>query len=149
MNKKRVVARAITFIDGKILLMERHNINQEISDYYTIPGGGVEEDESFSEAAIRETLEETCCNIEIVKELCQEDYPNGVCHWFYAKYVSGTPMLGGEEKERNTPDNSYKVCLIDYKELDNITILGMGKTLIKECYDEYINKNKVKEQDNE
>ena len=138
---RRVVARAITFIDNNILLIERYKkVNHELLHYYTIPGGGVEDDETYEEAAIRETMEETCCNIEITDTLEVENFPGGICHWFYAKYISGTPELGGEEKERNKPDNSYKVRLIDYNKLDSITILGMGKTLIKECYNKYINK---------
>ena len=136
-NNKRIVSRAITFIDGKVLLMKRHNIYYEVHDYYTIPGGGVEEDETFSEAAIRETKEETCCDILIVKELEVEDFGIGICHWFYGKYISGTPTLGGEELERNDPNNSYEVVLVDINDIDNINILGIGRKLIKECFEEY------------
>ena len=137
-GKKRIVARAITFIDDNILLIERYRKDgKELLHYFTIPGGGVEEGESFRETAIRETKEETCCDVEIVKDLIIEDYPGGKCHWFYAKYISGTPMLGGEESERNNLDNSYKVVLINMKDIDNINILGIGKDLVKECYKEY------------
>ena len=139
-NGKRVCARAITFIDGKILLMERYRkIDGEMMHYFTIPGGGVEDDEEYAETAVRETKEETCCDIEIVKYIMEEDYGEGLAEWFYAKYISGTPELGGEEKNRNNPENSYKVVLIDMKDIDSINILGMGKKLVKECYNEYIN----------
>ena len=141
---KRICARAITFIDDKILLIERFRISCDtMLHYYTIPGGGVEDDEEYSETAVRETKEETCCDIEIIKPLMEEDYGEGICNWFYAKYLSGTPELGGEEKERNNPDNSFKVVLIDMKDIDSINILGMGKTLVKECYKEYkkVSKN--------
>lgn len=137
-NGKRVCSRAITFIDDKILLIERYRKeNDEMLHYYTIPGGGVEEEETYSEAAIRETKEETCCDIEIIKDLYVEDFGEGICHWFYAKYISGTPELGGEEKIRNNPDNSFKVVLIPMNDIDNINILGQGKRLVKECYEEY------------
>ena len=105
--------------------------------YFTIPGGGVEDNETYEETAIRETKEETCCDIEIIKFIMEEDYGEGIAMWFYAKYLGGTPELGGEEKERNREDNSYKVVLIDMKDIDNINILGMGKTLVKRCYKEY------------
>lgn len=136
-DNKRIVARAITFISDKVLLIKRHNIYCEIHDYYTIPGGGVEIGEDFGEAACRETKEETCCNIKIIKTLEVEDYGSGICHWFYGRYISGTPKLGGEEKDRSNPDNSYEVVLIDINDIDNINILGQGKKLIKECYEEY------------
>ncbi len=138
---RRVVARAITFIDNKILLIERlKKDNNKLLHYYTIPGGGVEDNESLEEAAIRETKEETCCDIKIIKYLGKEEYSNGRCYWFYGKYISGTPTLGGEEKIRNNPDNSYKVVLIDYNDLDKINILGIGKELIKSCFLNYIKK---------
>ena len=137
-NGKRVCSRAITFIDDKILLIERYRLfDNELMHYFTIPGGGVEENETYQEAAIRETKEETCCDIEIIKDLYIEDYGEGICHWFYGKYISGTPELGGEEKERNNPDNSFKVVLIDMKDIDSINILGEGKRLVKECFKEY------------
>lgn len=136
-NGRRIVARAITFIDDNVLLIERYRKeNNRMLHYFTIPGGGVEVGETYENAAIRETKEETCCNIKIIKDLIVEDYPNGRCHWFYGKYISGTPCLGGEEKEHNNPNNSYKVVLINIKDIDNINILGMGKELIKECYKE-------------
>ena len=134
---KRIVARAITFIDNKVLLIERYRREgEELLHYFTIPGGGVEEDEDYKEAAIRETKEETCCDIDIIKELPIEDYGSGMCHWFMGKYLSGTPTLGGEERERNNPDNSFKVVLIPFEEINEIPILGMGKELIKKCIKE-------------
>ena len=137
-DNRRVVARCITFIDNKVLLIERFKrIDNEVLHYYTIPGGGVEDGENYREAAIRETKEETCCDIQIVKELTREDYPNGRCYWFYGKYLNGTPTLGGEEKERNNKDNFYKVVLISFSDLDKINILGMGKELIKKCINDY------------
>ncbi len=137
-DNRRVVARAITFIDNKILLIERYRKEgNDLLHYFTIPGGGVEVGETYREAAIRETKEETCCDIEIIKDLIIEEYPGGLCHWFFGKYIKGTPELGGEEKERNNPDNSFKVVLIDMKNIDKINILGKGKNLIKECYVEY------------
>lgn len=140
-NNLRIVARAITFIDDNILLIERYRKEKgELLHYFTIPGGGNELGETYSETAIRETKEETCCDIKIVKELEVEDYPGGKCHWFYAEYLSGTPKLGGEEKERNKKNNSYKVVLVNIKDIDKINILGMGRELIKKCYNEYYNK---------
>ena len=141
-NGKRVVSRGITFIENSVLLIERFKKDgNELLHYYTIPGGGVEDNESYIEAAIRETEEETTIKTKFVKYLTKEDFGTGICYWHYLEYVEGTPILGGEELERNHPDNFYKVVLIDMKDIDNVNILGMGKQLIKQCYLEYV-KNK-------
>ena len=139
-NGKRVVSRGITFIWNSVLLIERYKREgDELLHYFTIPGGGVEEGESFIEAAIRETEEETTVKTKFIKYLTKEDFGSGICYWHYLEYISCTPNLGGEEKERNHPDNFYKVVLIDINDIDNVNILGMGKQLIKECYLEYKN----------
>ena len=140
-DNKRIVARGITFINDDVLLIERYRKDgNKMLHYFTIPGGGVEEGESYEETAIRETYEETCVKTKVIEYLEEEDYGDGMAHWYYMKYLSGIPELGGEEKERNKPDNSYKVVLINIKDINKINILGRGKTLIKKCYQKY-NKN--------
>ena len=58
--KKRKVARGITFIDDKVLLLKRvRRDGEKILNYYAIPGGGVEKDETKEEACLREIEEET------------------------------------------------------------------------------------------
>ncbi len=63
--KIRQAARAIVFdADNKVALLyiAKH-------DYYELPGGGVEEDETIEEACIRECKEEIGCNVEIISEV--------------------------------------------------------------------------------
>ena len=52
-------------------------------------------------------------------------------------YLSGIPCLGGEEKIKNSPDNSYEVKLVALKELDKIMIYGIGIDMIKKAYKRY------------
>lgn len=137
-NNKRVCARGITFIDDSILLIERYKREDDsLLHYYSIPGGGVEDNESLEEAAIRETKEETTIDTKMIKFLEKEEYNTGIVYWFMLEYLSGTPLLGGEELERNNPDNSYKVVLIKMKDIDQINILGEGKRIVKECFKDY------------
>lgn len=141
-GNRRVVARGITFYQDKVILIERYRKeNNELLHYFTIPGGGVEKHEEFEDACVREFNEETTCDIEILKPLMIEDYGSGICYWFYCKYLAGTPVLGGEEKERNNPDNSFKVVLIPFDEIKDINILGKGKELVLNCIKEYQKKN--------
>lgn len=58
--KERVAARTAIFRDGKVALMHVTK-----SDYYKLPGGGVEPSETLEEAAVREAREETGCEIRL------------------------------------------------------------------------------------
>ena len=136
--KKRKVARGITFIDDKVLLLKRvRRDGEKILNYYAIPGGGVEKDETKEEACLREIEEETSIKASINTYLDFEEYEQGVCYYFLTNYLSGIPCLGGEEKIKNSPDNSYEVKLVALKELDNIMIYGIGIDMIKKAYKRY------------
>lgn len=137
-NNKRVCARGITFINDSVLLIERHKREgDKVLHYFTIPGGGVEIGELQEEAAIRETLEETCVNTSIVKFLAKEEYETGIVYWYLLKYLNGTPKLGGEELERNNSSNHYKVVLIKIDDVWQLPILGEGKNVLKKAYTLY------------
>ena len=136
--KKRKVARGITFIDDKVLLLKRvRRDGEKILNYYAIPGGGVEKDETKEETSQREIEEETSIKASINTYLDFEEYEQGVCYYFLTDYLSGIPCLGGEEKIKNSPDNSYEVKLVALKELDNIMIYGIGIDMIKKAYKRY------------
>ncbi len=63
--KTRKAARVIVFDeDGNIALLY---IRQ--SNYYELPGGGVEEGETFEQACVRECKEEIGCNVEILSNI--------------------------------------------------------------------------------
>ena len=137
-DNKRVCARGITFINNQIVLIERYKKEgNQMLHYFTIPGGGVDIGESYEEAAIRETKEETTLETEIIQYLEREEYECGIVYWYLLRYISGTPKLGGEELERNNPDNYYEVVLINYDDVDKINILGKGKEILKKAYELY------------
>jgi 8-oxo-dGTP pyrophosphatase MutT (NUDIX family) len=63
--KHRRAVRVIAFdTDGKIAL-----VHAKIRNYYTLPGGGVEEGETLEEGAIREVKEEAGCAVKITGEV--------------------------------------------------------------------------------
>ncbi len=78
-------------------------------DYHKIPGGGVEDNESLEETAMREALEEAACGVEIITKLgeAQFDSPefggqinHSVC--FLARKIKGhksTDFTQEETKE--------------------------------------------------
>lgn len=129
--KKRVSSRAIIIEDGKLLAMFRRKIKEDgsVKEYYVIPGGGLEENETLEENVIRELKEEFSVDIEVVKFLGTEEYDDTIANYFLCKIVNGTPKLGGEELERMTNENYYEIRYIDLNEIDNYDI--NAKDIIK------------------
>lgn len=63
MSNYRLSSRAIVIKDDRVLLNEFNN-----GEYYNLPGGGVEVDETLRDAVAREVLEESGLSV-IVKEM--------------------------------------------------------------------------------
>ena len=129
--KKRVSSRAIIIEDNKLLTMFRRKVKKDgsVKEYYVIPGGGLEENETLEENVIRELKEEFNVDIEIVKFLSTEEYDDTIANYFLCKIVNGTPKLGGEELDRITPENYYEIRYIDLNDIDNYDI--NAKDIIK------------------
>jgi 8-oxo-dGTP diphosphatase len=71
---KPAIAAAIIVQDGKLLLVQRSVSEGSLS--WQFPAGAVEDGESFEEAAVRETAEETGLTVEAVKMLGERVHPN-------------------------------------------------------------------------
>jgi len=125
-------AAAIVIKDGKILLMHRKKNDFE---YYTTPGGHIENGESPEVAAIRELKEETNLDAEI-DFLFLENENSGWHNYFYmAKNIRGEACFGGEELERNSEENHYELEWIDLVKISEINLLPQEiKNIILEKY---------------
>lgn len=121
---KRISSRAIIIEDGKLLTMFRRKIKSDgsIKEYYVIPGGGLEENETLEENVIRELKEEFNVDIEVIRFLDKEEYEDTIANYFLCKIINGEPKLGGEELERMSESNYYEVRFVDLNELDSIDI---------------------------
>lgn len=90
---ERVRVAGIIFIEGKIALMHRKDVlkRPEMPEYYTIPGGGLEEGETEEEGVIREIKEEFGIDIKVVKKLYEMESKefNQKEIYFLCEYVSG------------------------------------------------------------
>lgn len=108
-----------------------------IKEYYVIPGGGINENESLTENVLREIKEEFSIDAKILGYLGKEESEDGIAYFFHCEIVNGVPTLGGEELERCTEKNYYEIRKIPIKDLDNIDILF--KDMIKKAYNkEYL-----------
>lgn len=101
---------AIIRKDNTVLLIHRFKMGEE---YWVLPGGGVESEESVDEALLRELMEETSLSVEKFTFLAEHTRESGIKHLFYEVSASGEPMLSGPEKEGMSDDNQYILEWID------------------------------------
>lgn len=113
-------AGIILIKNNKILLMKRGKYGD---DYYSMIGGTVEQGEDIKTTAEREAREETNLKFSIDKEkkplyvqTHREEY------YFFGKDIEGQECLGGPEKMRNNPNNSYQLEWIDIGKLKKIKL---------------------------
>ncbi|MCL2575770.1 MAG: NUDIX hydrolase [Defluviitaleaceae bacterium] len=70
---------------ARVVLMDDNNLVAVLYlgalDFYTLPGGGVDDWESYEQGAIREVREETGCNCEIVNTLGRIDENSKTLGW--------------------------------------------------------------------
>lgn len=127
-KNKRVRVAAVIIIEDNILLMHRTNVkNRQYNDYYTFPGGGVEENETYEEAVIREIKEELGICIKAIKNMF-EIVNEGTKEYFYlCDYISGEFGTGKGPEFLNDPrymDNGmYIPEKINKHNIQNILLL--------------------------
>lgn len=116
-------AAAVILRNDQILLMHRQRNGR---DYYVFPGGSVEPVESPEQTVTRELQEEFTINILPEKELFQIINPHNDRtreeHYFLVNNFTGTPELGGEEKERMDENNQYSPEWISLSELEELPL---------------------------
>ena len=105
-----------------------------INEYYAIPGGGQEENETIEECVKREIQEEFNIEIEVKEQLGVVEDDKNIGYIFNCSIISGTPILGGEELEHNSEENYYEVRKLKVSEIDKYDILEENKELIRKAY---------------
>ena len=139
--EKRISSRGIIIEDGKVYAMFRRRIKDDgtVKEYYVIPGGGIKENETLEENVIREMKEEFSVDVKIEGYLGKDEGEDSIANFFSCSIISGTPKLGGEEKERCSESNYYEIRKIPIEDLDKIDILA--KDMIMKAYNkEYIDR---------
>lgn len=94
----RRAVRAIIVRDDQLLVMHRNKFGTE---YDTLPGGGVELQETAEEALIREVAEETSISFSDFRLIAieQAGEPYGTQYIYWCKYLSGEPKLQADSEE--------------------------------------------------
>jgi len=139
---KRVSSRGIIIEDGAVYAMFRRRIKDDgtIKEYYVIPGGGIEENETLEENVIREMKEEFSVDVKIEGYLGKDEGEDTIAHFFACSIVNGTPCLGGEELERCTESNYYEIRKVSINDLDKVDILSVDM-IMKAYRGEYTEHN--------
>lgn len=122
---KRISARAIIFEGDYFYALFRRKKNAgRVHEYYSIPGGGVEENETLEDTVKRELKEELQVDINLLGYLGSLETDTCIFNYYHAEIINGTPTLGGEEGLRNSNENYYEISKINIKDLENVDILG-------------------------
>jgi len=128
MKKNR--ATAIIIRNEKLLLIHRQKPGR---DYYVLPGGGVDLEESFEETCIREVKEETgldvlaLCLVSRYITLEKEE------NYYFTKVTPAEPVLGGAEAERQSPEDSYTFLWVEAAQLESLNLLpGVARRICLE-----------------
>jgi 8-oxo-dGTP pyrophosphatase MutT (NUDIX family) len=128
MKKNR--AAAIIIRNGKVLLFHRQKPGK---DYYILPGGGVELEESFEEACIREVKEETGLDVLALHLASRYITLEKEENYYVTQVTPGEPVLGGAEAQRQSPEDSYTFLWVDAAQLESINLLpGVARRICLE-----------------
>jgi len=122
MARTGIRASAIIIKNNQVLLMHR---KKEGKEYWTFPGGGIEDGEIGEEAVAREVKEETGLTcVKIKKAFEVETFEGSNLHpYYFCEAENGQPELGGPEAERNSLDNWYQLEWISLSNVEKIYLL--------------------------
>lgn len=110
-------AQCLIVSNNKILMVKHKRIDRE---YYTLPGGGIENGETPEQAAIRELQEE--CNVsgKIIKKLSEYLFPFGnniTIYTFHVDIDKQIPVLG---KDPELTEENQILVEVRWMSLDEI-----------------------------
>lgn len=121
----RQAARALAVQDDRILLMKRY---KKGALYYTLIGGGIEQDETPEEALKREVTEETGMTIVDTPRLVfthDQPEPWGMQYVFLCHVSAGQPALPIDSIEAHISvpgENTFEPLWLPLIELPSITL---------------------------
>ena len=120
MAKKKVANVIILNDNDQFLIIKRTKTAPSHPLHWDLPGGHVEEGESFEEAATREALEET--NLE-VSDLQAAKVPDSFRNFFITKKYSGNIEFKENPESGFIEHNDHKwVTLEKYKKMEDLSI---------------------------
>lgn len=117
MNKKSRAGVVIQNQQNEVLVLRRIKNGTQ---YFVFPGGGVEEGETFEQAAIREAQEELTLSVTLGREIARFVNEGRDEVYYYVDTYTGEPTLGGPEKEYMNENNQF---YLEWKNLESFVAL--------------------------
>ncbi len=126
-------AGIILIHEGKLALIERHRQGRH---YFAFPGGGVDNEETDEQAAVREAEEELGIRVKIVKKAAtilrdgRRDQVYFVVEWIDGEFGTGT---GEEYGEVNPEHGTYLPLWIPVEDVleKNVVPRGLAELTVK------------------
>ena len=107
-NKIAIRVAGIVMMNDGVVFMHRKNVirNKDYQEYYTFPGGHLEEGETLEEGVIREIKEEFGINVKVVRKLyeLENDRVNMKEYFFFCEYIDGEFGTGDGEEFSSNPE---------------------------------------------
>ena len=147
-NKLTIRVAGIVPINDGFVFMHRKNVirNKEYQEYYTFPGGHLEEGETLEEGVIREIKEEFGIDVKVIKKLyeLENDKLNMKEYFFLCEYIEGEFGTGdGEEFSNNPKYKDSGEYIPEVVAQENISELILLPLEIKEKFVQDLQKRKL------
>jgi 8-oxo-dGTP pyrophosphatase MutT (NUDIX family) len=122
-NGRRKSARAIIISDGKLLAFLRKRYSRKTGEwieYYSIPGGGIDKNESPEQAAERELYEEMGVRVRLGRLVAHQVSKHFEHYVFTAEIVDGEPDLVSDSEEAKLM-NEHNQFIVQWVPVDELT----------------------------
>ncbi len=147
-NKLTIRVAGIVPMNDGFVFMHRKNVirNKDYQEYYTFPGGHLEEGETLEEGVIREIKEEFGIHVKVVRKLyeLENSRVNMKEYFFLCEYVDGEFGTGEGEEFSNNPEykdsGKYIPEIVKRENILNLVLLPLE---IKEKFLEDLKNRKI------
>ncbi len=132
-NKLAIRVAGIVPMNDGFVLMHRKNVirNKDYQEYYTFPGGHLEEGETLEEGVIREIKEEFGIHVKVVRKLyeLENSRVNMKEYFFLCEYADGEFGTGDGEEFSNNPaytdSGEYIPEIVKKEDISKIVLLPL------------------------
>ena len=132
-NKLPIRVAGIVRMDNGFVFMHRKNVkrNKDYEEYYTFPGGHLEEGETLEEGVIREIKEEFGIDVKVVRNLyeLENNKLNMKEYFFLCEYINGEFGTGEGEEFSNNPEykdsGEYIPEIVKRENISNLVLLPL------------------------